>query len=46
MVALAAVYELKTLPESDQEAEHGPEATVVGRFLSVYGPSKTGRSEH
>ena len=48
MVALVAVYELQTRPkeeEGEDEQYTGLEATVVGRFLTVYGPSKTGRFE-
>ena len=44
---LKNMYE--TRPEEEEEGEDeqytGPEATVVGRFLTVYGPSKTGRFE-
>ncbi|KAL8609237.1 hypothetical protein ACOMHN_036681 [Nucella lapillus] len=37
-----AVYELQTYPENESSGEqHIEGTTVVGRFLSVYGPSKT-----
>ncbi|XP_076470729.1 uncharacterized protein LOC143300727 isoform X2 [Babylonia areolata] len=38
----SAVYEFQTMPESESRGIDAAEGgTIVGRFLSVYGPSKT-----